>query len=116
MAGLVGILQSDLGPPPFPRVVDTFEEEQYRGEARAFPVWQVLARMQQPWPFLRVVISGRAPVTSLVLAGKPPERMEIGNLDRNAAIAFLQRQGVQDESLAEALVRQVGGVPLSLKL
>ena len=116
LADLLGILQLALGPRPFLLVLDTFEEEQYRGEARAFPLWNVLARMQKSWPFLRVVISGRAPVRSLILAGKPPEVMQVGDLDHAAALGFLKQNGVTDPALAEALVKQVGGVPLSLKL
>ena len=76
----------------------------------------MLDRLQQRAPFLRVVISGRAPVTSLLLGGKPPQSMVIGELDAEAAAAFLKSQGVNDPEVARQLVKSFGGVPLSLKL
>lgn len=113
---MIGILEGHLGPRPYIVVLDTFEEVQYRGENRAFPVWEMLAYMQEAKPFLRVVISGRAPVQTLTLAGRLPESLALGDLDTDAAVAFLMANGVGDETTAAAVVRQVGGVPLSLKL
>lgn len=116
IADMVGLIEHRLGPRPFVIVLDTFEEVQYRGENIAFPFWELLDRMQRPRPFLRVVVSGRAPVTSLILADKPPEHIELGELDHEAAVGYVQAQGIQDLALARALVKQMGGMPLSLKL
>jgi hypothetical protein len=116
LADLLGGLEKQLGPRPYIVALDTFEEVQYRGEPRAYPFWEVLKNMQSRWPFLRVVVSGRAPVTSLRLADKPPQELEIGALDDEAATAFLRAKGVSDDRLAARLVQQFGGVPLSLKL
>lgn len=116
MADMLGTLQTVLGPRPYVVVLDTFEEVQYRGEAAAFPFWEVLIEMQKRWPFLRVVVSGRAPVTTLQLAGAAPVSLVLGDLDDEAALAFLRARGVEDPKLAKALVKQIGGVPLSLKL
>lgn len=113
---LMATLETQLGPRPFVVVLDTFEEVQYRGENLAFPFWDLLDQMQQRSSFLRVIISGRAPVSSLVLAGEPPKLMELGELDHEAAVAYLQGLGIQDRGLAQTLVKQLGGVPLSLKL
>lgn len=115
-ADILGTLQTKLGPRPYVVVLDTFEEIQYRGETRASPLWQLLAEMQKRWPFLRVIISGRAPVSSLFLAGTKPESLELGGLDKESALAILVADGVDDEVLAGKLVDQVGAVPLSLKL
>ena len=115
-ADTLGTIESTLGPRPFIFVLDTFEEVQYRGETRATPLWEMLAELQKRWPFLRVVISGRAPVTSLRLAGVQPEPLELGGLDEESAIAILRADGFADEGLAKRVVRQVGSVPLSLKL
>ena len=116
LADVLGHLGTLLGPRPYVIVLDTFEEVQYRGEARAFPLWDMLGRLQASWTFVRVVISGRAPVDTLRLAGEPPLHMPIGDLDDEAAAAFLRAQGVTDAAMAKRLVSQYGGVPLSLKL
>lgn len=116
LSDLLGGLQQRLGPRPYIVALDTFEEVQYRSESRALPFWGVLRDMQQRWPFLRVVISGRAPVKSLMLAGQPPIEQELGELDKPAAIAFLAAQGVTEPALASQIVDRFGGVPLSLKL
>lgn len=115
-ADLLGTLSSRIGPRPYLVVLDTFERVQYRGETLASPLWSLLGEMQERWPFLRVVVSGRAPVTTLQLAGAAPYSLEIGDLDDGAALAFLRTQGIKSKEIARAIVRQVGGVPLSLKL
>ena len=57
---LMKLIEDSLGPRPFVIVLDTFEEVQYRGEKLAYPLWEMLDRMQQSFPFLRVVVSGCA--------------------------------------------------------
>ena len=42
--------------------------------------------------------------------------MVLGDLDNEAAIAYLKGLGIPDAELAQMLVKQLGGVPLSLKL
>lgn len=116
IADMMGVLEVRLGPRPYVVVLDTFEEVQYRGENHAFAFWELLDEMQRARPFLRVVIAGRAPANSLLLGQKPPQHLELGELDREAAVAYVQGQGITDSQIAEALVKQIGGVPLSLKL
>jgi hypothetical protein len=105
-----------FGSRPYVVVLDTFEEIQYRGEPRAFPLWQMLAELQDQAPFLRVVVAGRAPVESLRLAGKQPRQIALGDLDNESAMAFLNAQGITDETLQGKLVQAFGRLPLSLKL
>jgi len=112
----LAIMGEVLGARPYVVVLDTFEEVQFRGEARAFPLWEMLDRLQQRWPVVRVIVAGRAPVETLHLGGHPPKAMGLGDLDTEAAIAFLAAQGVKDPVLAKRLVDRYGGVPLSLKL
>ena len=105
-----------FGPRPYVIVLDTFEEVQYRGEARVRPLWDMLAELQERAPFLRVVVAGRAPVESLRLAGKRPRQIVLGELDDESARAFLKAQGITDETLQGRLVETFGRLPLSLKL
>jgi hypothetical protein len=116
LADLLGVLEHHLGPRPYLVVLDTFERVQYRGEAVAYPLWKLLSELQEARPFLRVVVAGRAPVTTLRLAGKPARALELGELDTVSAIAFLHAQGITRPDIARSLVKQVGGLPLSLKL
>ena len=101
---------------PFLIVLDTFEEIQYGGEARAIPLWDMLNSLQAQWPFLRVLISGRAPVEQCKLAGQAPDQLLLEGLDEEAALAIVTKAGLQDRDIAQALVKQVGRVPLSLRL
>ena len=116
LADLLGIMGAALGPRPYVVVLDTFENVQYRGEVRAYPLWDMLIALQERYKFLRVVVSGRAPVDSLRLAGKSPFHIELAALDDDAAKAFLATQGVTDPVVQARLVRTFGGIPLSLKL
>jgi hypothetical protein len=101
---------------PYLIVLDTFEQVQYRGERQALPLWRLLGKVQQSSPFIRIVISGRAPVTTLLLADKLPQPFPVGELDDESAVAFVMASGVSSRETAQALIRAVGGVPLSLKL
>jgi len=116
LTDILGMLRSRLGPRPYVIVLDTFEEIQYQGEERAFPFWELLSRMQDGAPFLRVVAAGRAPVESLVLAGREPRQIVLGDLDVDAAAAFLETQGIADPLLQRGFVETFGCMPLSLKL
>ena len=97
-------------------VLDTFEEVQYRGEERAFPLWELLSQVQDRSPFLRVVVAGRAPVESLKLARRQPRQIVLGDLDDGAAAAFLETQGIYDPDLQRDCIAAFGRLPLSLKL
>jgi hypothetical protein len=105
-----------LGPRPYVVVLDSFEEVQYRGEQRALPLWEMLTELQDRAPFLRVVVAGRTPVESLLLAGRPPRSIALGGLDHESAMAFLEAQGITDKTLQGKLVQTAGRLPLSLKL
>jgi len=109
-------LRTNLGPRPYVVVLDTFEEVQYRGEEHARPLWSMLSELQDKHSFLRVVVSGRAQVESLRLAGRPPRRIELGDLDDEAADAFLAAQGIEDPGTRDLLIESFGRLPLSLKL
>ena len=116
LSAMLRQLRISLGPRPYVVVLDTFEEVQHRGEERARPLWGMLSELQEKQPFLRVVVAGRAPVESLLLAGRPPRRIELGDLDAKAADAFLSAHGIGDPMTREMLIESFGRLPLSLKL
>ncbi len=108
------LVQSATGKTQIPLllVLDTFEEVQSRGRAYVENVWRLLEGLQQRLPLLRTVIVGRAPMD-----GVKTQTLELGDLDREAAIAFFQHAlGREDAPLAATIVEQVGCNPLSLKL
>jgi hypothetical protein len=115
LADLLGLLRQCKAPQPLVLVLDSFEEVQYRNEARAFRLWEVLQQMGAGHRHLRVVISGRAPVHSLHLNNERPKELSVRELDVAAARSFLRAKGVVDAQ-ADSIIRLVGGSPLSLLL
>ena len=115
-AELCRALGTDDVPKPFVIIMDSFEEVQYRDEARAYPFWELLDDALVKFPWIRVVVSGRAPTYTLKLGDQPPEQMLLGEFDLEATKSFMRSKGVADSAAAEAIHRLVGGIPLSLML
>ncbi|WP_055599763.1 AAA family ATPase [Streptomyces aureus] len=101
--------------PPLVILVDSFEDAQYRGSPMVGRMWAVWAALQEVYPRLRFIVSGSASVPH---PGRLAElrTMELRELEPEAAVALLVFNGVEDETVARALVERVGGHPLSLKL
>ncbi|MFE5907819.1 AAA family ATPase [Streptomyces wedmorensis] len=101
--------------PPLVISVDSFEEAQYRGSPMVGRMWAVWAALQEVYPRLRFIVSGSASVPH---PGRLAElrTMELRELEPEAAVELLVFNGVEDETVARALVERVGGHPLSLKL
>lgn len=97
-------------------VMDTFEEVQKRGIEKAGIVWKFLTHLQDEFPRLRVVVSGRSQVPELVTNLGTPHEIALKEFDENSAISYLMTRGVRDIDSARALYKQVGGNPLNLKL
>jgi hypothetical protein len=116
LADLLGLLRGSNAPQPFVLILDSFEEVQYRDEARAFPLWEVLQSMGGGGAHFRIVISGRAPARSLRLNNQLPKELPIGELDAPAARSFLLSKGISEPEKSDAIFRLVGGSPLSLLL
>lgn len=109
--GFVHKLEVDSSRPVL-LVLDTFEEVQYRNRVYVEVVGQFLAQLRAEIPRLRVVIVGRAPVPELQFA----ETIVLDEFDRTSALAYLTRLGITSGELAEAIVKQVGANPLTLRL
>lgn len=113
---LLDVLAKQNVPGPLVLILDSFEEVQYRNEARAQAFWDALSRTAGRRKELRTVISGRAPVRSLMWNSVPATELEVGELDEPAAQAFLKSRGFKDAAERRAIIRVVGRMPLSLVL
>jgi hypothetical protein len=101
---------------PLLLVFDTFEEAALNNRLAVSQVFHLIERLQRVCPQLRPVIVGRAlDQTFGTDMSKAYDSIELGEFDLAAATSYLQRKGV-DRELAQAIARQVGGTPLSLKL
>jgi hypothetical protein len=110
---LLGLLESGhLLERPLLVVLDTFEEVQYRSRDFVKEVFRFLALFQRTIPRLRTVVVGRATV---VLDDIPTDNHALGPLISSDAEYYLRERGLTPR-LAELVVAQVGGNPLSLRL
>lgn len=97
-------------------VLDSFEEAQYRPAEELVGLGRMLGVLQDRFPNLRIVASGRAPAENLTLNGERPRPMPLSELDTASAIRLLEIEGVGDRNIAKNLARQLPGNPLTLKL
>ncbi len=109
------VAEAGQGDAPLVLVVDSFEEAQYRGSPVLGRMWAIGIALQNVYPRLRFVVSGRAPVAhpSRTIASA---EIDLRELDEQAAVDLLTSNGVTDKEVARALADRVGGHPLSLKL
>ena len=104
--------RTDAQPPLV--VLDSFEAAQYSD--RYQELWPVIERLAEHIPRLRVLVSGRAPVSRLWLAGKPARVERLDRLNDDEARRYLYDLGIKDSALVERIVGVVRGVPLNLQL
>lgn len=100
---------------PFLIVLDSFEEAQYRGSSLLDRMWAIFRALQERYPRVRIVVSGRAPVGHPAMGGGP-RTIELKELDPASAVLLLRAHGVRDDAMAEAIARRLGGSPLTLTL
>jgi hypothetical protein len=96
--------------------LDSFEEVHYRDRESLGRFWRMLGIIQDQYPPLRVLISGRAPVSELLDDRSRLREVELRELDVADRITLLERLGVTDLSLATSVASQLGGNPLSLRM
>ena len=116
-------------------LLDTFEEVQYLSQDFVDGLLNFAYDLVDRIPALRVIVSGRAPIEDRPTSGsrafsrsivapsnafrpmqESMQELVLGELDHDAAIGFLVAHGVPDEEVAQQIVEQVGGNPLSLHL
>ena len=95
-------------------VLDGFEIAQHVD--RHEEIWGVLDRILARVPAIRVIVSGRALVPELTLAGQRGDAMHLTGLAPDAASAWLLDRGVTDPAVLAAVLQITQGVPLLLKM
>lgn len=98
-------------PVPFLLILDTLEEIQIAGRFAVLQVTGLVRRMQEHYPRLRVVYSGRAREKLL-----HADELALSELEPATAMEVLEAHGVDDVDLRKEIVKVVGGSPLSLFL
>jgi hypothetical protein len=96
---------------PLLLVLDSFEEAQTRNASLLPGLFSLLQEWAGRIPRFRVVVAGRAEVTEF-----KTETVEVGELDLEAAIGFLQSHGVASEELAKYIAGRFARNPLTLQL
>jgi hypothetical protein len=95
--------------------LDTFEEVQIKGPGATHNVVDLIGRLQQALPDMRVIVSGRGVIREF--AHTPSARVIwLEDLDPEAADAVLEYLGVADPGLRRHIAGQFGRNPLTLHL
>jgi hypothetical protein len=103
-----------VAPGPVLLVLDGFEIAQHA--ARHQEIWPVLEGLLASAPALRLLVSGRAPVTGLRLGGRDAVTRRLAGLDPHVAGAWLAERGVTDAAVRRQVVEASRGIPLVLKM
>lgn len=101
------------GPPPL-LVLDGFEVAQHA--PRHAEIWSLLNRFLAKLPAIRVIVSGRAPVSGIALGGRDVQNINLTGLERKDARKWLLDAGVSNEKVLDRVVEISRGVPLILWL
>ncbi|MGY4480139.1 hypothetical protein [Bradyrhizobium sp. USDA 3364] len=97
-------------------VFDSFEEVYYRNREELLGFWRMLEAVQRSFPLLRIVIAGRAQPRPSWIGNSKILEQPLDTLSPPDAQRLLLKLGVQDAAVAQAIVKQVGGSPLTLRL
>ncbi len=100
-------------PPPF-LVMDGFEVAQQVKEYQK--IWDFLKFFIDTCPRLKVIVSGRAPVSSLSLGGKSSAALNLTGMEKEDAMDWLKKQHITNTEIAEKVIDISKGIPLVLKL
>jgi hypothetical protein len=102
------------GAPPPLLVLDGFEVAQHAIQHRE--IWHLLEQLLPQVPGVRVLVSGRAPVTGLTLSGREAKALHLEGLSQPEATAWLLDNGFEDSRVAARVAEITRGVPLALRL
>ncbi|MXN92874.1 hypothetical protein GR160_16730 [Flavobacterium sp. Sd200] len=97
-------------------VFDTFEEVQFRDRESLQGFWRMLDIVYSEFPNFRVIIAGRSPIIDSRISTMLTNELSLEQLSEEDSVSLLKRLGVQDNSIAHIIAKQIGGNPLSLRL
>ncbi|ADJ48156.1 hypothetical protein AMES_6331 [Amycolatopsis mediterranei S699] len=108
-------LHGEPGTPPLVLVLDTFEEVQIRGPGALHDLLDLVDRLFDRLPGMKVVVSGRGAKSAF------PDRaglevIELGDLEPASAEDVLDELGVSDPQVRSMVVTKFGANPLTLHL
>jgi len=95
-------------------VLDSFEAAQYTEQYQE--LWPVLEAIAANVENLRVIVTGRAPVEGLTLAGKHAISKHLEGLKDEDARKWLKKCGITDPAVLQSVLTLAKGVPLILRL
>ncbi|HYE55701.1 MAG TPA: hypothetical protein VD996_12685 [Chitinophagaceae bacterium] len=101
---------------PMLLALDTFEEVQYHDREKLKGLWDMLEEVGVKFPPFRVIITGRASIADLGIKPYYLREAKLEELKPADRVALLERLGVPDPEIRQAVAQQVGGSPLSLHL
>lgn len=104
---------ADPSMPPL-LVLDGFEIAQH--VKRHGVIWEVIERIMQGMKAIRVVVSGRAPVSNLTLGGEAAKDLHLVGLADDAAKAWLADRNVREPTVVSTVMQAARGIPLILKM
>ncbi len=95
-------------------ILDGFEVAQQVKQYQE--IWKLLEIIILQCPSLKIIVSGRAPVSFLTLAGKKSKPIHLEGLEPEDATAWLKAHNISKKEIAARIVKISGGIPLVLKL
>ncbi|MET0630935.1 MAG: hypothetical protein ABWY92_08760 [Xanthobacteraceae bacterium] len=108
--------QADTRAAPILFILDTFEEVEFRPAADLKLFWEFFEFLSKSVADLRMIIAGRTIPTGTAITRRKPRELALDELTNEDATALLSHLGLTDPDVVEAVVRQIGTNPLTLRL
>lgn len=114
LEGMGSLVTAAIGERNVLLVLDGFEVAQHA--PRHEEIWRVIEKILAQLPRTNVIVSGRAPVGDVKLAGRAVESLHLQGLDRPDAEQWLRDAGVKRQAVLAPVLELSRGVPLILRL
>lgn len=114
LAGLGSAVGPAIGKREVVLVLDGFEVAQHA--VRHEDIWGLLQRFLDQLPQTNVIVSGRAPLRDVEIAGRKVRNLHLEGLQREDAEAWLRDAGVTQRAVLDPVLDLCRGVPLILRL